>query len=277
MVTTHRFPPEAQPEEHLAIDEEGRQVLLRHDPAAPVISSNPDGTETLRPASLLHRYADAIVPADPARDRSARWMLEYAIARLLQHMVIYQEDHQARIEGLPPGVRAYCFTDVFQGSPRAEDEPTFPCATVSCENEVTYDDAVRGVDFVEETLGRWKPNTVLRRLGSATARVEIVVWAADKEQHDAIEAALERQLLVDPGEDLYGRRIVLDDFYDQTVRVGLVATDRGDLGPETVERGEWPLKVTVQAEIDRVILVQAPPMMGSLFGSSVGPTVEITP
>ena len=272
---THRYAPESEPPENLALDEDGRQVVLEHDPGAPVIGTNPDGTETRRPRSLAHRYGSALVPADPARDRSARHVLQHAVARLLQGMVVYQEEAGAVMDGLPAGVRAYCLKSVFEGWPRPQEEPEVPSAMVVLEGDVTYDETVRRPGYVEETWGRWGAGTVLRRVGSATAKMEIVVWCADKEQRDAIDAAVERQLLADPVEDIYGRRIVLPEYYDQGARIGLLLSSE-NVTPETVLAGEWPLRVVVQAEIDRVILVKAPPSMATLLGGEVGPTVDIT-
>lgn len=277
MPETFRYPPEAQPHENLTLDEDGRQVQIATDRGAPVIATSTDGTETLRPSTPLLTYGSPLVPADPARDRSARFLAELAVAKLLQGLVCFQEDAKARVEGLPPGMRAFALETVFQGWPRQTDEPvSLPVVTVVVDGKVSWDESMRGPAYLDESRGRWKPNTVLRRVGSATPRVQVLADCADKEQREAIESAIERLLLVEECEDMFGRRVVLPEYYDQVVRIGLLDSDDDEITPQEIAAGRWPLRVSVQVEIDRVILVQAPPSMETLFGSDVGPSVVIT-
>lgn len=251
-----RIPPDSEPEDQLSIDEEGRQVVLEHDPAAAAIFFGADQTYSLGPQHP--RYPAPLVRVDPIGDLPARRVLELAGMRLLEHAVVWQADAAKLLTDLPPGSRSFTIRRVFGGLPKPSEKPDpMPSATVRVAGKVEYPND-RPPSFVEETWGRFAPGTVLRRIGSAVGRLEITTWVGDKELRYAIEAAIEDQFLVEKEEDLAGRRIAIPEYYDRTCRMRLLDID--DLtGPEEARAGRWIIVASVQAEIDRVILVEAPP------------------
>jgi virulence-associated protein VagC len=252
-----RIPPESLPENQLTIDEEGYQVVLEPDPRAAAIYENSDRTFSLAPQDL--RSPVSFDRADPLADLPARRVLELAGARLLLHATIWQVDAAKLVEGLPPDSRSFNLRRVFLGFPKPSEQPDpMPSATVRVAGKVEYPND-REPAFIEETLGTFSAGTVLRRIGSAVGKLEVTVWCGDKELRYAIEAAIEDQFLAERDEErASGRRVLLPEYYNRTCRLRLLDID--DLtGPDEARKGRWIIAATVQAEIDRVILVQAPP------------------
>jgi hypothetical protein len=277
MAESYRYPPEKQPARILDIDADGRQIQIGPiDTAAGVIARNPDQSETLRNPSRLATYRAPLVRARPDLGCSTGRAMKLAVRQLLETLLPHQIDQRSREEGAPLGVRAFAFSRVFMTWPRPSDEPApAPSVMLRRAGPVVYSEKLRQPYFVEGTRGRWAPNTVLRKIARGTGRVHIVAWAADTEQHEAIEAAIEDTFLAEPSEDLPGRRIIVPGYFDQQARLTLIDSD-DETDESLVRENRWPLVVTVQVEIDRVILVSTPPTAGDLIGGEIGGDVEIT-
>jgi len=263
------IPPESLPPELLTVDEDGAQVVLGEDPTAPGIFENRDGTWSL--VQDKGRLPDELTPVDPVGDLCARRLLELAVARVLLQAEVHQADADKLVKGLPAGARSFFLKRVFLGHPKAnETHDPMPSATVMVAGKVQYPNETTPT-LLEPTWGRWAPGTVLRRIGSANATVEITAWVGDKELRYAIEAAIERAFLAEASEErMAGRRIVLPEYYNTTARMRLL--DIEDLADqESVREGRWIVTASVLAEIDRVILVSGPPAMDPRFEAEVEP------
>lgn len=203
------------------------------------------------------RYGGGLLTQLPALDLDALTVANIALSRLLSEMEIFSVDLQARIEN-PADLQArpFKFTDIIYEYPRAEEEKKTPVATIEQGSEVLYGSKGETPHLLEETQNVYLPGTVLRSVASASVELIVTVTLGHKDERRGVRAAFERYLLTEPDSEKFGRRIVVREYFDRSVRFQLL----GSPTPPVLEnqQNRWIYLARILAEVERVVLVRSP-------------------
>lgn len=243
-----------------------------------VIVRQLDGTEILVPANQMGlRYSAELTPVDPRMDMDAVTAMEIGLGRILLGMKCHQHDLEARL-ARPDDLQSKDFTldRVLFDFPRQEDElAPLPSALIQAPEDHVYDRQDLQTILLEDSLDVFKPRTVLRKLAHVTTTLLVTIWSDHKESRRGLKAALERTLLAEPGDDRQGRRVVVREHFDRLARFTMKRTRYPD-DPGSAQANQWVLQTWIDADIDRVVLVKAPPRMEPRpsFDLGIGEDVE---
>lgn len=255
-----RRPLETLPEDDpRATDGQGQVVSVQ--PTEAVVTAGWDGIPTRVSREQRHYVEHQIdlVPADPVRDLDALTALQIGGARLLQSLDCWQHDLEARLSN-PADIqsRSWRLARIFFDWPKSEDDlAPYPSAVIRGQGERTYDQQGRHPILLDDTLNVFGPGTVLRKLSHVTTTILISVLFDSREERRGFLAAAERQMLVEPAQDLVGRRIVVREAYDRVARFVFEGTEYAN-GPREGQENVWEGALRFSADIDRVALVKAP-------------------
>jgi hypothetical protein len=221
------------------------------------IATQIDGVESQVARDGSIRYGGGLLTQLPALDLDVLTVANIALSRLLYQMEIFSVDLQARIEN-PADLqaRAFKFTDIIYEYPRAEDEKKTPVATIEQGSEVLYGSKGETPHLLEESENVYLPGTVLRSIASASVELIVTVTLGHKDERRGVRAAFERHLLTEPDSEKFGRRIVVREYFDRSVRFQLL----GSPAPPVLEnqQNRWFYLARILAEVERVVLVRSP-------------------
>lgn len=136
------------------------------------------------------------------------------------------------------------------------DTPAGKALITSLDSEATHEQPGE-VRLLDETLGLFAPNTVLRHLGQQTIPLQIICWCAHKDQRRGLEARLLTELAAERVDDRPGRRVVIPEYFSRVARYTLGGTTLPD-DADRAAAHEYLLVVSVTAEIEHVDLVYTP-------------------
>lgn len=264
--TVVRRVPDTLPEDDPRnVDNLGRLVPLPGSEPEAVITAGLEGipTQINRARRMLVEYPGDLRPADPARDMDALTAMQLGCARLLQGMLSHQLNVEALLDNeADVQSRNWKLTRLFFDHPRPEDDAEpYPSANIAAVGKRTYDRQSLSTVLLEDTLNVFGPGTVLRKLANVSTQLEVTVWHATKEERRGLQAAVERTFLVEPAQDAQGRRVVVKEHYDRVARYVLVDADYPMDTPQFAQASTWISKITLAADIDRVLLVVSPGTM----------------
>lgn len=259
---TVRRVPESLPEEGRGFDPVHNEVFSADPDAQPsaVITAGPDGVPTMvsNPAARVESGVE-MRAVDRARDLDALTSMQLGLATLIRPIVFTRTNLKELVDS--GDVQSDDFTlqrILFDWPAQEEDVEPSPSALIWCPDRRRYDrDGLQGVELIEDTLDVYGENTILRKLSNVSCVLELTIWCAHKEERRGIIAALERELLAEPGDERPGRRIPVVHHYDRIARFDLLSAEYGD-SAEGAQRNKWTVQAQVEADIDRVVLVPTP-------------------
>lgn len=206
-------------------------------------------------------YPRDLTPVDLDKDLDALAAMQIGFARLLQGMTIKSLNLEARLANDDLQSRDWKLTRIYFDWPRQEDdEAPSPSACILCPDDRLYERQDLSTILLEETLHVFGAGTVLRKLANVTCDLEVTFWDFNKEERRGTVAALERTLLAEPADERQGRRVPVVEYFDRVARFDLKAIRYPDTS-EGAQANEWVMQARVGADIDRVVLVAAPPLM----------------
>lgn len=243
---------------------DGRGMLVPVGPDSEpdaVITKGGDGVPVQSHKSGVEYPAD-LTAVNTDRDLDALSALQIGFARLLQAM----EPKQLNLEAILANAsdvqsRGWKLGRIFFDWPRQEDEEQpSPSACVMAPDDRIYERQDLSTILLEETLNVFGAGTVLRKLAAVECELQITIWGFNKEERRGMAAAMERTLLAEPGDDRQGRRVAVAEYFDRAARFTLKSIKYPDT-PESAQADQWVLQARIGADIDRVLLVVAPPLM----------------
>jgi hypothetical protein len=245
------------------LDQRGRLVVIPVDPADEAqakITVGGDGVRVQSPRSGAE-YASDLTPVNLARDLDALSAMQIGMARLLQGLTIEQLNLEALLKNDDVQSRGFKLSRIFFDWPTNEDdEKTTPSACVMCPDDRLYERQDLSTVLLEETLHVFGAGTVLRKLAEVTCELVITFWDFTKEERRGMAAAMERGLLSEPGDDRQGRRVAVEEYFDRAARFDLKGIKYADSADAALAK-QWVMQARIAADIDRVVLVVAPPLM----------------
>jgi hypothetical protein len=158
------------------------------------------------------------------------------------------------------------------------DSPEIPVdkAVVSAAGPAQWDPASRQPYLIDETLGVFdhlaglssdRPMTVLRYLGEYQIPITVFAWFAHRDHRRGFEARLCAMLAASRIDDVFSRRVVVPQYFDQEARISLGESSRPD-DAASAAANRWPIEVSMTIEVAQVELVLAP-------GISLEPVAEV--
>jgi hypothetical protein len=227
---------------------------------ANTITTTADGVEKRRGVpSSQHTYQGAMKDADPIRHLSAKEQGQLALFRLLSSLTMYRRDLTKLItsQQLPPS-STFPLTNIVFDWPENEVElKALPQAFILADGSVPYSMPDLTTGIIEDTVDVFGEGTALRKISESLFQTTVHILCAHKEERRAVEGALERAFLAEPDDDQPGRRVVLPEYYDRTVRVMLQSTATPD-DPQRAASNEWEIQAVFQIECEIVKLVTRP-------------------
>lgn len=227
------------------------------------IARQVDRVEATRPVSGVPRYNGGLLTHLPERDLDALTVACIGISREIQAMRYQVIDLMARLENDDDlQVRTCKVEKVVFEYPRQEDEAKVPMALIEQASEVVYDSNGTTPYLLEETADVYYPGTVLRSIASASVELLITIVLAHKDERRAVRTMFESLLLAEPDSEKHGRRIVVPENFDRSVRYQLL----GSPVPPTdgAQGNRWFYQARVLAEVERVQLVGSPETIKAL-------------
>lgn len=260
-----RVPLDALPEDApRGLDQQGR-VISGGPGSTPTASvrAGGDGVPVLvhAPTTGGVEYSQDLTPVATDMDLDALSAMQIGFARLLQGMTIKSQNLETLLERSDVQPRGWKLKEIYFDWPSPEDdEKPAPSACVRCPDDRLYERQDLSTILLEETLNVFGAGTVLRKLANVTCGLEVTFWNFAKEERRGTAAALERTLLAEPADDRQGRRVAVVEYFDRVARFELKALSYPD-NPEAAQAKQWVMQARVGADIDRVVLVAAPPLM----------------
>ena len=228
------------------------------DPISSVETGN-DGIPIRRGSDTSRMtYLGEIAPVNLARHLDASAVCQLALTRLLQTTTMHRFNLKALVENGDLQASAFVFAKVVMGWPRREEQlKPLPMAVVLPNGETTYKMPNLASQILEDTLNAYGQGTVLRQTSRATQELEVHVLSAHHEERRAIRAAFETFLLAEPNDDQTGRRQIVPEYYNRTVRCELLGMTDPDDEART-RSNESELIARFKTEVSVVQLVKAP-------------------
>lgn len=204
-------------------------------------------------------YLGEITPVNLERQLDSSAVCQLALARLLQSLTMHRFNLEALVKSSNDIQSSpFVFARVAMGWPRREEQlKPLPVAVILPNGETTYSMPSLESKLLDDTLGAYGEHTVLRQTSRATQELEVHVLSAHHEERRAIRAAFETFLLAEPNDDQTGRRQIIPEYYNRTVRCELIGMSDPDDEPRA-RSNEIELIARFKAEVAVVQLVNDP-------------------
>jgi hypothetical protein len=134
--------------------------------------------------------------------------------------------------------------------PDAEQDLVFPSMVVTSQGEEKYDSPGLTSDVEEQSADVYGRGTVLQVQYEHQEEIVLEMWAASKPERRALLAGM--QVSLSPTEQLYGLRLRMRGYYDQTVCFTALAASRRD---QDAVRGRRVAAMRIEMRFNVVRLV----------------------
>lgn len=200
------------------------------------------------------------VPTIDARNAAAEALAEYLMcAEFLRY-------------GKDAADTPFKLTGVDHEWPEPDQEMHYPRASIIDSGKTAMEAHALVPTPLEETLGRFEPNTVLWKTAEASCLFQVDFWTDDAPTREAIAALLPR--LFAPGEDRYAVMLCTSArYFCQPARMTLIDYRRDDTAGSVYPR-ERRLLALVRCEIDVIDLRCATLLAPSIKLEEIGENVE---
>ena len=252
-----RLAKDQVPEDDVVLDHQGLAHPRPGFVPSVEIATQVDGVEAQVSTDGSIRYGGGLLTQLPALDFDVLTVANIALSRLILGMEIFSVNLEALLKNPADlQVRTFKITDVIYEYPRAEEEKKTPVATIEQGSEILYGGKGETPHLLEETRDVYLPGTVLRSVSSASVELIVTVTLGHKDERRGVRAAFERYLLTEPDSEKFGRRIVVRECFDRSVRFLLL----GSPTPPMLEnqQNRWIYLARILAEVERVVLVKSP-------------------
>ncbi len=203
-------------------------------------------------------YLGELTPVNLERQLDSSAVCQVALSRLLRSLTMHRFNLEALIENEDLQGSSFVFTRVAIGWPRREEQlKPLPMAVILPIGETTYAMPSLEAQVLDDTFEAYGEHTVLRQTSRATQALEVHVISVHHEERRAIRAAFETFLLAEPNDDQTGRRQIIPEYYNRTVRCELLGMSDPDDEPRT-RSNEIELIARFKTEVSVVQLVNGP-------------------
>ena len=223
------------------------------------IRTQPDGVPKRSgiPASYFTHMGKLEV-LNPETHLDVTAAMQIALYRLLSPMRMHRHRLESIVSGGPLETSSFEWTRVIFDMPRiGEQQDPLPAVAILASSACTYDYQSLDVGFCEDTVDVFAPDSVVRKLGTASQQFQLHCLSAHHEERRGIKAAFERTFMAEPDDDQGQRSVVIEEYFRRTARVRMPEADY----PETTARdfaNEHELIVTVDVDCDVCVLVKRP-------------------
>ena len=243
------FPPDSYPPDQ-------RVGIL--DPLSSVQRGR-DGIEKRRPADTSRMtFLQRVEPVNIQRQLDSSVVCQIALKRLLEPLEMHRHNLEALIINNDLQTSSFKFSRVALGWPRREEQlKPLPMAVILPVAESAYDMPNLESQLIEGTEDAYGECTVLRQVSRLTQELVVHVLSAHHEERRAIRAAFEMNLLAELNDDQTGRRQIVPEYYNRSVRINLLGMEDPD-DEGRAQANEFELVARFQAQVAVVQLVTIP-------------------
>ncbi len=251
----------------------GQRVGIREPLSS--VQTGRDGIQKRRPADTTRvTFVERVQPVNVARQLDASVVCQIALKRLLEPLTMHRHNLEALIVNGDLQTSSFVFSRVALGWPRREEQvKPLPLATIIPNGDSLYDMPNLESNLIEGTEDAYGECTVLRQVSRCTQELVVHILSAHHEERRAIRAAFELNLLAELDDDQTGRRQIVPEYYNRSVRINLLGMDDPD-EDSRAQANEYELVARFQAQVAVVQLVTTP---GQIQQPIVNQTVGTAP
>lgn len=169
-------------------------------------------------------------------------------------------------------VGAFQIEKIYLDWPDAEDSfaEGSPTAVIMQDGWATYDYTGQNFGgYLEDTLDCFGEGTILRRLGYVTTDLLVDFLIPNKDDRSAVRKSLVEAFAAEPQGFEPGRKVVIPNYYNRLARYVLKKIQYTGDDPESAKSHLYGLLLQLEADIEVVSLVQAPPVFKPSYGVSI--------
>lgn len=210
------------------------------------------------PDTTRMTFVQRVAPVNIERQLDASVVCQIALKRLLEPLVMHRHNLEALIVNGDLQTSSFVLSRVALGWPRREEQlKPLPMATILPNGESTYDMPNLESNLIDGTEDAYGECTVLRQVSRCTQELVVHILSAHHEERRAIRTALEMNLLAELNDDQTGRRQIVPEYYNRSVRINLLGMEDPD-GDSRAQANEYELVARFQAQVAVVQLVTTP-------------------
>lgn len=224
-----------------------------------LIEEGADGVEKRRGEPVNSQtYLGAIEPTNLARHLDVTAVMQIGIFKILDKTIMHRHNMEELVLNDSLESSSFAWNRICFDMPRiGEQELPLPMAVILTESKCVYDHSDFQSTLLEDTIDAYGENTVLRRTSNAKQTLTIHALSAHHEERRAIKKMFETTFLAEPNDDEVGRKVVIPQYYDRTVRISFVDCDYPETAPGT-HANKHEVVATFECTCDVVLLVKRP-------------------
>lgn len=234
----------------------GRRVRTR------IVHGLPDGTVTVPLRGDAYWLPSHFPSLQLDRSIDAGSAIQLGCFEVLAALRFFSVDTEALVAGLPVQdgyeAREMKFERLFMDWATVEsDTDPIPSVAIRILGNRVYNADNLSLGLVEETVDKFGPGTVLKKVSHMTCTIRLDALFAHKDDRQGCAKALEDALLGEVDDERAGRHVVVKAYYDRVVRFILTGIDYPD-DSRSAHENQWELHASLSADVDVVQLVKAP-------------------
>lgn len=226
------------------------------------IQKGTDGAEKRRPIPPTRMtYGQTLTVKNVAAHLDSKTVCQIAVAKLLASWTMHRHNLEALLATGDLQSSSFRFDRIIFDIPRREEqEKPMPVVAIVEDAAASYDMPNLEATIDEQTIDAYGDGTVLRQVSTATVPISVHVLMAHHEERRAVRKQFELSLLAEPDDDQTGRRVIVPQYYDRTVRINLGTMQDID-SEDGTQANEFELVAKLEATVDVVQLVVHPARM----------------
>lgn len=228
------------------------------------IQTTSDGVEKRRPKdTTLLTYLGQLKVVQPERHLDVSAVMQIGVFNVLKGMTMHRHKLEDIVESGTAASSSFVWDRIFFDMPRIEEQQSpVPVAGIVPVTKCSYEYQSLETSLLDETVDVYAPGTVLRKVATATQQMAVHTLNGHHEERRGVKSAFERTFLAEPDDDEGGRRTVVRQYFDRTVRMYLRDSDYPGTAPRE-QANKWESVSVFDLECDVVYLVEQPTRMQS--------------
>ncbi len=238
------------------------------------VQTGSDGIQKRRPPDTTRlTFVQRVEPVNDQRQLDSSVVCQIALKRLLEPLVMHRHNLEQLIINDDLQTSSFKLSRVALGWPRREEQlKPLPLAVILPIGESTYDMPNFESHLIERTENAYGECTVLRQVSRVTQELAVHILSAHHEERRAIRAAFELNLLAELDDDQTGRKQIVPEYYNRSVRINLLGMEDPD-EDSRAQANEHELVARFEAQVAVVQLVTTPgniqdPVVNQTIGSA---------
>jgi hypothetical protein len=186
--------------------------------------------------------------------------MQLAVFEILAALRPYSVDTEALLNGQHEYRQMKFERIIIDHATQDSDLDPVPSAAIGIVGEQAYEADNLSLSVLEETVDRFGPGTVLKKVSHTKATLTVTSILGHKDDRGGVKKAWEDAFLDEPEDERAGRHVVVKAYYERVVRVVLKSVSFPDNAGDA-QGNKWKVVATLDADVDVVKLVKSPGVM----------------